>query len=418
MSEYSKTERRIAVLLNKFPGVKEKIKKSYQRINYLFYKKDYSYKTDKELREFSQGGKETFFGYYDKSPVNKTSEFIIYHASDYATSKLPEPKKQILIILANFKTGKILSKFTTKAYNWQQGAKLMWISDFEFIFNDFDKKTGKYISKIVNAKTGKFRKNVPFPVYDIAGKIALSLNFERLSILRPDYGYRNIKVKLRNLPDTQNDGIFKIDINTGKFTLLISLQDLIELEPNINMNNALHKVNHIMFSPAGNKFIFLHRYFKDGIKLDRLILADIDKKNMKVLSDHEMISHCYWLDNTNIISFMRRFETGDKYYIINTETFKIKQIGEEIIDKFGDGHPSVFGNKMIFDTYPNRSRMKELFSYNIEENNLSKLGEFFEPFKYYGETRCDLHPRGSFDGKFLFFDSVHSGLRRLYCMSF
>ena len=47
---------------------------------------------------------------------------------------------------------------------------------------------------------------------------------------------------------------------------------------------------------------------------------------------------------------------------------------------------------------------------------LEKLGEFMESFDFYAETRCDLHPRFSFDGNQVFFDSVHSGKRQLYMM--
>ena len=32
---------------------------------------------------------------------------------------------------------------------------------------------------------------------------------------------------------------------------------------------------------------------------------------------------------------------------------------------------------------------------------------------YKGQTRCDLHPRFSADGRKVFFDSVYSGKRRL-----
>jgi len=54
--------------------------------------------------------------------------------------------------------------------------------------------------------------------------------------------------------------------------------------------------------------------------------------------------------------------------------------------------------------------------FNLKSKNLKKLGEFFQSFSFYGETRCDLHPRFSFDGRKVFFDSVHEGKRYLYMM--
>ena len=72
---------------------------------------------------------------------------------------------------------------------------------------------------------------------------------------------------------------------------------------------------------------------------------------------------------------------------------------------------------MIFDTYPNKSRMKKLFMYNMKSSDLKELGEFYEGLKYYNETRCDLHPGFSPDGKNIFIDSVHKGKRGLYIIS-
>ncbi len=68
---------------------------------------------------------------------------------------------------------------------------------------------------------------------------------------------------------------------------------------------------------------------------------------------------------------------------------------------------------MAFDTYQDRARMKSLFGYNMLTSEFKKYGEFFEPIQYNGETRCDLHPRWSTDGKTVTIDSTHSGKRKL-----
>ena len=69
---------------------------------------------------------------------------------------------------------------------------------------------------------------------------------------------------------------------------------------------------------------------------------------------------------------------------------------------------------MLFDSYPNFFRDKYLKVLNINTNKIFSVGTFFEANKYFGETRCDLHPRWSCDGGKLFVDSVHKGKRYLY----
>ena len=42
---------------------------------------------------------ETFFGYYDCSPINSSGSHLIFHSSSYPTYRKPSPKKPIKILL-------------------------------------------------------------------------------------------------------------------------------------------------------------------------------------------------------------------------------------------------------------------------------------------------------------------------------
>ena len=410
---YSLFEKKIAKILFHYPRLKSIIKIIYQKINFLIYKKSYSFQSDFTIKKINIEGKESFFGYYGISPLNKSNEYLLFHSSAHSTSDFPDKNKPIEVVLYDFKNETVIKKFNTSSYNWQQGAKLNWIDWKHFIFNDYDQGQDKYISKIVNAESGKINSIIDYPIYDTHSKYALSINYDRLNILSPDYGYRN-KIKRTNVSDLKNDGIFLVDLEKNTSKLIVSIKSIIDLYYKDSMEEAKHWINHTTFSPNGNKILFLHRWITKGKKYDSLKLYDISKKSIECIADDGMISHFCWIDNRKIVVYMRDSILGVNYFHINLERKEKKLLEEVLLTKFGDGHPSFNKEWMIFDSYPNKSRMKDLMLYSISSNKLKRIGEFFENFNYYGETRCDLHPRWSDDGKVIFIDSVHEGKRYLY----
>jgi len=416
MSNYNFFERKLAGFLSKFPALKGEVKKLYQKINYLFYKKKYLSKTDFKITRISNGDDSSFFGYYDKSPINCTNEYVIFQSTNLDTSLMPSALTAIELILFNLATGEKIVIDQVYSYNWQQGCKLMWLSKERFIYNNYDNEKSCYVSKVYDVSKGLV-KTIEQPIYDCYKEdFALTLNFERLNIGRGDYAYNNNNVEI-NWLENESDGLFYIDLSNGNSKLLVSISQAISLNRQQSMENAKHKFNHIMISPNGTKVMFMHRWFTDdNRRFDALLVCNIDGSDLRLVANDGMVSHCYWFDNESIFAYLRDATLGDKYFLLNIYSLDKSEVGSGIIDKFGDGHPSVYGSNILFDTYPNKSRMKHLLLFDVNSNELKELGEFYESFDFYAETRCDLHPRFSFDGKKVFFDSVHEGKRGLYML--
>tara|TARA_B100000886_G_scaffold326351_1_gene272764 strand:- start:266 stop:1528 length:1263 start_codon:yes stop_codon:yes gene_type:complete len=412
MENYSDLEKFISSLISRFPKLKVFAKKFYERINLLFHKKKYLFKSEYNITQIDSTNQSTFFGYYDKSPENYDGNKVIYYKTNYDTKNKPSSNYPIEIILKCLLSEKINSIDKTFSYNWQQGAKMMWISNNEFIYNVYSKYQNKYHSKIYNIKTKKF-KIIDWPIYDCyKDKYALGLNFNRLRDLRPDYGYKNSNEK-SDYEDYSKDGIYEVSLKKNNHKLLITLSELIDLKYLKTMKYAKHKVNHIMISPNGKSFIFMHRWHrKSGLKYDRLLVYNYNSNSLKIISDEGGISHCCWKDNNTIIGYLTHNGKFD-FYEINIVNGSINQITKKL-ENFGDGHPTFIKNKLLFDSYPNRSRIKNLFIYSYDNNKIINLGDFYEPLSFYKESRCDLHPRFSSDFSAIYFDSVHSGKRRLY----
>jgi Tol biopolymer transport system component len=166
-----------------------------------------------------------------------------------------------------------------------------------------------------------------------------------------------------------------------------------------------------MLSPSGKRFMVLHRWFQGQRKYTRLVTCNIDKSEMYNLSDDDMVSHCYWKDDNEILAFENKHSSGAGYYLMKDKSSEYVHKWPEMC---ADGHPSYSpnGHFVVTDTYPDRARIASVKVMDGDKVNI--MARVFAPFKYDNDTRCDLHPRWSRDGKYICFDSIFEGHRGLY----
>ena len=406
---------KIRKILNKLPFLYILISKTRLYFGYLFSKKTPVSGHIKRLTPSDEF--EHFFGYYDKNPWNINQTKILALRAQ-CTWKEPAPKEEAEIVLIDLATTNVKVLDKTATWNTQQGCMLQWLGPEykdRIIYNKLI--DGHYKSVIMNVFTGD-KKIISAPIYAVSsdGTTAFTLDFSRLHRLRKGYGYYNIPDYYKNEKIPDDYCIWKIDLQNNIIIPLISYKDLINFEPKSSMLNAEHKVNHIMINPSCNRIMFLHRWYESNEKHSRLITCSIDGTDWYNLSDENMVSHCWWVDNSKIFAFEHKKE-GDGYYLMKDKTnqyYKYWDISE-------DGHPSFShdGRYIVFDTYPDNSRRLRIRiaeTDDIEGRTIRLLAVLKTGFRYQGATRCDLHPRWSWDDKMIAFDSVHEGKREMYCV--
>lgn len=341
---------------------------------------------------------QTFFGYYTRSPYR--NGHYVYHRISSNSLRLNQTVEIVL-------DGKTIA--TSKAWNWQQGTLLQWVDDQHIIFNDY--RNQHYVSVLLNIESLK-ETRIDFPIYSVSSKgdFALSLNFKRLAKYRPDYGYFNESYD-DVLDFDPKDGIYWVDLVQNTSRLWISFEDLVNLSTQDTMQGARHKVNHLDISETNTEALFLHRWFKSGVKYTRLIEVDIKTKTMTVLADHGMVSHCAW-NQSAIIAYLEDEHHKSHYVEINATS---KSLLENCPD---DGHPSLSTSKewLVTDSYPNYKSMSTLYLASKPFKLAFELAQFYSGRRYKGTKRCDLHPRFSPNKAEVTLDTVYQGKRQLVAL--
>jgi hypothetical protein len=214
--------------------------------------------------------------------------------------------------------------------------------------------------------------------------------------------------------------MWSLDLATGRSKLILSFAQAAAIPYSFKeaapKPGAKHWFNHLLHSPSGKRFIFLHRWRNPGQSgfNTRLFTAGVDGRDLYELDPYGKTSHFIWRDDETILAWAWHPAHGDRFFLYKDRTPQVEVIGEGIMTV--NGHCTYLpGNKFILnDTYPDKDRKQNVYLYEVATKRRIPLGSFHSAPEYTGEWRCDTHPRFSPDGKKVVIDSPHNGGRQMY----
>lgn len=400
-----------------------------------------------------------FFGYYDKCPLNIDNTKLLAHRVSFDGRDVQDGDTAEVGYF-DFNTSEFIEIDRTSAWNWQQGSQLQWLPpkyDEEVIYNSI--VGNKFVSVIFNIKTKK-RKIIPFPVYVVHpnGKEALGINYERHHWCRPGYNYQNLKNKIWDRPYHEEDGIYRIDLESGEVKLIVKIIDIVNNEKIPEFERCNNWLEHMMYSPTGDRFMFFHRWHEGGIDHTRLYTGNSnDGSDLFFYPDSRFYSHACWKNDReltiwsmtpesdamkgkiDLISEIKKnavlrailgpiyrcilqpFLSKDMIekvspkpklinYVDQTGIYEI--VGNGLLSQNGHITWTKDGNLLLNDSYDDDEGYRHLELYNNRTGTLTKIGKFYSKYNECG-YRADLHPRFSLDETYIIIDSAHVAKRKM-----
>jgi hypothetical protein len=368
----------------------------------------------------TQGPKHHFFGYYDKSPWNASGTLMLAHEADF-NDRAPAAGDLAGIGLIHLADGKRFQRVAdTPAWNWQQGALAQWHpADPEHLFVYNDRRDGRFVGVVRHTVQGEIAA-YERPLYALLpdGSTGFSLNFARLATHRPGYGYAGVEDRFAADPHPRQDGIWRIDLASGHGTCIVSLAELAARDPKPSMENAWHYVNHIQPSRGGQRIAFFHIWHRDEKSWEvRLYTCRPDGGDLRCLLDTGSISHYDWRDDDTLLVWAKRPDASARFLLLSHAAPGFRVLGEAGLREDGHCTFSPDGRWVLNDTYPDTHQMRTLMLVRAADGRRFDLARLHSPkSRWWGEIRCDLHPRWRRDGRQVCVDSVHTGTRQMYIL--
>lgn len=379
-----------------------------------------------EIRRVTSGPKHHFASaYYHIRTWDASERYLLCLETDIA-NRNPEFDEPATVGMVELETGRFIALARTRAWNFQQGAMQQWLGsspDSLIVFNDY--RQGRFVSVILNVHTGQEVKVIGRPVSAVShdGRKAVSLNFARLQITRPGYGYPGDGEDARmDQKSPADDGLYFIDLETGEAELIVSLADLYEFNrPPPQEATGLLWMNHTLLNPEGTRVFFMGRTPRAGGRgwLTAAYTVNLDGSELRCVLPYDWsASHFDWLTEDRLM--VTTYYQGRRpiCHLLFTDTdgdkdFKV--LGEGILTHDGHGVFSPDGRWMATDSYPDGFGKRTLLLLNMQNDAVFRLGRFNDPpDNYTGPARCDLHPAFNARSDRICFDSVDEGTRQVY----
>lgn len=367
----------------------------------------------------TEGPQAHWFGYYDKFQFDASDRYVLAMEVGFE-DRAPRAEDALVLGMIDLHEGNEWIPFAeTTAWCWQQGCMLQWLpgSTEEVIYNV--RGESDYASVIHNVFTGE-KRILSKAVYAVSpnGKEAVGLNFTRVADTRPGYGYNGFEDPLAADLHPDSEGIYRLDLVTGEVKTLITLQQIASAYGNETTALGKHWFNHLLYNTDGSRFIFLHRWHKEGRKgrFTQGFTARPDGEDIFCFNDNGMVSHFIWRDEKEMLAWSTEPGTGNKFHRYFDQSDHVEVVAPDVLVQDGHCTWSPCGNWILTDTYPDKEKKQTLLLYRPADGKRVDLGRFFQERATEEQLRCDLHPSWNRAGTQICIDSRCSGQRQVYLL--
>jgi hypothetical protein len=395
------------------------------------------------------GSHQHYFGFHDVSPWSMDNEVLALLRVQRCLRLRPTAADAAEVCLWRPSLGDPQPIGTTRAFNWQQGARVQWMPEAKSILLFNDLEDGKPVSRLVDTR-GQTQTKTVSAVYSIhpSGHYGLAPDWHRLAESWRDYAY-DIDPSNRQIVGEPGD-LRRIEFESGRESVIVAIDEVRKLCGQGELAEKTDFLSHATFSPRGSRFCFMYRRFtEDNALFSYFLTCNSDGSDIRVLA-REKCSHFDWLDEDCLVLWTRKLPGGaaslrgsgltkkfpfkqtiallrrlspkmkqglfsEMYYEIDyRRPGEMTPVASGVIEQ--DGHPMFTKDRkwMVTDTYVFEGQ-QPLILYSMATGKRYDVAgfpahrDFLEP-----SLKCDLHPRLDRTGRHVAVDSAHSGERQLY----
>jgi len=378
---------------------------------------------DYRPRAITSAPKHHFFGYYDMRCWDPTGRRHLVLEVDFA-DRPPTGDDVATVGVVDLESADAFAPVSaTRAWNFQQGAMLNWLGGTEatFVFND--RREGRFVCVAHEMASGD--EEVVGPAVGAVsddGRWGATLNFARIAVTRPGYGYAGLDDPRTDAAVPADDGVGLLDIARGSHRLILSFADLAgKQEPELDYGRTKVWFNHVVFNPSATRLALLCRFVRTGEPTwtTQMWTIGLDGADPVRCLDGPLISHFDWKDDETLIAWAGVDGVDAMFEVDHARRTSPKPVFTDAIRR--DGHISYSPDRrwVVCDTYPDERGNRELFAVECATERKVSLGTYYSPRRpNLHEIRCDFHPSWRPDGRAIAFDGMHEGSRQRYCLEF
>lgn len=289
------------------------------------------------------------------------------------------------------------------AWNWQQGNRLQWRphSD-EILWNDRADDNSTFVTRVFNWSTRKLVRTLKRPIYCVSpdGRYALTHDFQRMT--HGGTNYVGIPDSFSGEKAPAGTGVWKMDLDTGASTLILSLQRLAGVAFPGGYTGATNLyIFRTGFNPSGTRFI---TFLKNSSGYTGGWSLSSDGASVRWFYDQP--SHHAWQDDSILLEGhqLRLFRDDGSGKVIGRLGDCPENIDPTIL-------PGYNGDWVAGDTYPLSNGYQYLFLYHRPSKVFIPLAKLKNTAPS-GIYRVDFHNRSNRNGRILCFDSSYEGKGR------